>query len=99
MLTLWGAKQTLCDRVNRRDFLRLGGLGLTGLTLADFPPLRAETGAAGKPRAVIMICLAGGPSHLDMYDLKPDAPSDYRGEFKPIGRNVAGFDLCEHLPL
>ena len=46
-----------------------------------------------------MVCLAGGPSHLDMYDLKPDAPADYRGEFKPIQTNVPGFDICEHMPL
>ena len=46
-----------------------------------------------------MICLAGGPSHIDMYDLKPDAPADYRGEFKPIQTNVPGFDICEHMPL
>jgi hypothetical protein len=46
-----------------------------------------------------MVCLAGGPSHLDMYDLKPDAPSDYRGEFRPIRTNVPGFDICEHMPL
>ena len=46
-----------------------------------------------------MICLAGGPSHMDMYDLKPDAPADFRGEFKPIRTNVPGFDICEHMPL
>ena len=46
-----------------------------------------------------MVCLAGGPSHIDMYDLKPDAPADYRGEFKPIRTNVPGFDICEHMPL
>jgi hypothetical protein len=51
------------------------------------------------PRAVIMVCLAGGPSHIDMYDLKPGAPDDYRGEFKPIQTNVPGFDICEHMPL
>ncbi len=99
MLTLWGANQSLCDRVNRRDFLRVGALGLTGLTLADVLRLRAETGATGKPRAVIMICLAGGPSHVDMYDLKPDAVAEVRGEFKPIKTNVPGFDICELMPM
>ncbi len=102
MLTCWGSEHRFCDRISRRDFLRVGGLGLSGLTLADVFRLRAEaktTASERKPRSVIMVCLAGGPSHLDMYDLKPEAPSEYRGEFKPISSNVPGFDLCEHLPL
>ncbi len=99
MFTLWGAKHRFCDRINRRDFLQVGALGVGGLTLADVLRLRAETPARTAPRAVIMICLAGGPSHLDMYDMKPDAPADYRGEFKPIATNVPGFDICEHMPM
>ena len=102
MLTCWGSEHRFCDRISRRDFLSVGGLGLGGLTLADIFRLRAEaktTASERKPRSVIMFCLAGGPSHLDMYDLKPEAPSEYRGEFKPISSNVPGFDLCEHLPL
>jgi hypothetical protein len=98
MLTLWGAKQRLCDGVTRRDFLRVGALGLGGLTLADLLRLRARAASPSSPRAVIMVCLAGGPSHIDMYDLKPDAPADYRGEFRPIRTNVPGFDLCELMP-
>jgi hypothetical protein len=98
VLTFWGGKHRFCDRINRRDFLRVGGLGLAGLTLADVLRLRAESKGRSSPRAVIMVCLAGGPSHLDMYDLKPDAPADYRGEFRPIRSNVSGFDLCEHMP-
>ena len=99
MLTFWGPRQRLCDGVSRRDFLRIGALGLTGLSLADVLRLRAEAGQTGSPRAVIMVCLAGGPSHIDMYDLKPDAPADVRGEFKPIKTNVPGFDICEHMPM
>jgi hypothetical protein len=103
VLTYWGDCHRFCDRVSRRDFLRAGALGLGGLTLADILRLCAEAGQGGdvakKPRAVIMVCLAGGPSHLDTYDLKPDAPVDYRGEFNPINSNVPGFDLCECLPL
>ncbi|HVL14794.1 MAG TPA: DUF1501 domain-containing protein [Gemmata sp.] len=84
----------------RRDFLRVGALGLAGLTLPDVLRLRAASGSsAATPRAVIMVCLAGGPSHLDMYDMKPDAPADYRGEFRPVRSNVPSFDLCEHMPL
>jgi hypothetical protein len=82
--------------MNRRTFLQVGTMG--GLGLADVLRLRAES-SQPKPRAVIMVCLAGGPSHMDMYDMKPDAPADYRGEFRPIRSNVPGFDVCEHMPL
>jgi hypothetical protein len=99
MLTLWGSPHRFCDRVSRRDFLKVGALGFGGLSLADVLRLRSQAGTTQKPRAVIMVCLAGGPSHIDMYDLKPDAPSDYRGEFKPIRTNVPGIDICEHMPL
>ncbi len=98
MLTLWGNSHRFCDRVNRRDFLRVGALGLGGLALPDLLRLRAESGSSAKPRAVIMVCLAGGPSHMDMYDMKPNAPADFRGEFRPIRSKVPGFDLCEHMP-
>jgi hypothetical protein len=98
MLTFWGNRQRLCDGVTRRDFLRVGGLGLGGLTLADVLRLRARAESRPSPRAVIMVCLAGGPSHIDMYDLKPGAPADCRGEFKPTRTNVPGFDLCELMP-
>src|SRR5438105_12705786 len=84
---------------DRRDFLRLGALSLGGLSLADVLRLRAEGSGGRKPRAVIMVCLAGGPSHIDMYDLKPDAPTEFRGEFKPIHTNLPGLDICEHMPL
>jgi hypothetical protein len=99
VLTLWGARRRFCDRVNRRDFLRIGALGLGGLALPDILRLRAQGGTKSTPRAVIMVCLAGGPSHMDMYDLKPGAPADFRGEFRPIRTNVPGFDVCEHMPL
>ena len=98
MLTFWGPQRRFCDGVSRRDFLRVGALGLTGLTLADVLRLRAATGQTGAPRAVIMICLAGGPSHIDMYDLKPMASAEYRGDFKPIRTRVPGFDVCELVP-
>jgi len=98
MLTFWGPKHHFCDRINRRDFLRVGALGLGGLTLADLLRLRAQAGNQSVPRSVIMVCLAGGPSHIDMYDLKPSAPADIRGDFKPIKTNVPGFDICELFP-
>jgi hypothetical protein len=98
MLTFWGSPRRFCDRVNRRDFLKVGALGLGGLSLADVLRLRAQAGNSQRPRSVIMICLAGGPSHIDMYDLKPNAPAEYRGEFRPIRTNVPGFDICELMP-
>jgi uncharacterized protein (DUF1501 family) len=102
MLTVWGKKQgQFCDDVSRRTFLKVGALAVGGLTLADLLRVRAqESPAAGLPgKAVIMVYLNGGPSHMDMYDMKPDAPVEYRGEFKPIRTNVPGLDVCEHLPL
>jgi hypothetical protein len=99
MLTLWGARQRFCDRVSRRDFLGAGVLGVGGMTLADLLRLRAQAGVSSSPKSVIMVCLAGGPSHIDMYDLKPKAAAEVRGDFRPIGTRVPGFDLCELMPL
>jgi hypothetical protein len=102
MLTVWGTKRRgYRDRICRREFLRVGGLGAAGLTLADLLRLKANGAVAPKAphKAVIMIYLTGGPSHIDMYDLKPGAPPEYRGEFKPIQTNVPGLDICELMPL
>ncbi len=99
MLTLLGAKKRFCDGITRRNFLQIGAFG-AGLTLADMLRLRATAGPAKTPtKSAIMVYLGGGPSHLDMYDLKPEAPVEYRGEFKPIKTNVAGVSICEHFPL
>ncbi|GIW82238.1 MAG: hypothetical protein KatS3mg105_4045 [Gemmatales bacterium] len=99
MLTLWGEQQKFCDGVTRRGFLKIGALGAAGLTLADLLRLRAQAGNASSNKACIMIYLPGGPSHMDMYDLKPDAPSEFRGQFKPIQTNVPGVQICEHFPM
>jgi hypothetical protein len=101
MLTIRGAKQRFCDGLSRRDFLKVGALSVGGLTLADLLRLKAQGATrAGSPnKAIIMVYLNGGPSHIDMYDLKPDAPVEYRGEFKPIKTNVPGMDICELMPL
>jgi Protein of unknown function (DUF1501) len=86
--------------VSRRGFLRAGAFAVGGLSLADLYRLRAEAGQTGeKDTAVILLWLPGGPPHMETYDLKPDAPSDYRGDFKPIPTVVPGLDVCEHLPL
>ena len=87
--------------LSRRSFLQLGGLGAVGLGLSDLLELRArgaEPGATPEDRAVIFIWLPGGPSQLDTYDMKPDAPAEYRGDFRPIRTNVPGIDLCELFP-
>ena len=99
MLTLWGNTNRLCDHVSRRDFLQVGALGLGGLSLADVLRQRAAAGTTGCTKSVILIFLAGGPSHIDTYDMKPAAPADVRGELQPIPTNVPGIDLCELLPL
>jgi hypothetical protein len=100
MLTLWGGKRRFCDGITRRGFFRVGALGLGGLTLGDVLRLRGQAPMPGAPghKSVIMIHLSGGPSHLDMYDMKPGAPSEYRGEFRPIRTNVPGIDICELMP-
>src|SRR5262245_29284448 len=86
-----------CDGLSRRGFLKAGTLAVGGLALADLLRLRAHGAVApgGSGKSVIMICLGGGPSHLDTYDMKPDAPAEFRGEFRPIRSNVAGMDMCE----
>lgn len=103
MFTLWGGRQSFCDGISRRNFLKIGAFG-AGLTLADL--LRDRARADGPARtsntrqkSAIMIYLPGGPSHMDMYDLKPDAPAEFRGEFRPIDTNVPGVRICEHFPL
>ncbi len=102
MLTLLGDKQRYCDGINRRNFMKIGAFG-AGLTLADVLRARAAQDPTIKPsssnKAAIMIYLPGGPSHMDMYDLKPEAPMEFRGEFKPIQTNVPGVQICEHMPM
>jgi hypothetical protein len=102
MLTLLGTAQRFCDGMSRRNFLKIGAFG-AGLTLAEMLRAQAQaakaTGKTTSNKAAIMIYLPGGPSHMDMYDLKPDAPKEFRGEFKPIATNVPGVRICEHMPL
>src|SRR5690348_15043910 len=101
MLSLLGRGTTLCDGVTRREFMRVGGLSLFGgMTL---PRLLQASAAAparrrGTARSVILFNLLGGPSHQDMFDLKPDAPPEVRGEFRPIASSLPGLQVCEHLP-
>jgi hypothetical protein len=101
MLTIAEPRSSIASPLSRRTFLRAGALGMGGLSLVDLLALRARaTPAPAVPaKSVIMIYLPGGPSHIDMYDMKPDAPAEYRGEFEPIATNVPGLDICELMPL
>src|SRR5262245_24489358 len=85
---------------SRREFLRLGLAGLAGLTLPELLRLRADARPARprQDRALLVVWLHGGASHLETYDPKPDAPSEYRGPFKPIATAVPGMRICELLP-
>src|ERR1700730_6329268 len=98
MLTILGRPDRLCDRQSRRAFLKIGGLALGGLSLPVILLAEAQAGTSRSHKAVIMIFLSGGPPHQDMVDLKPDAPAEFRGEFRPIRTSVPGIDICEHLP-
>ena len=100
MLRILGRGTTLCDGLTRRELLRVGGLAIGGLTLADVLRGRATaSGGGAREKSVIMIWLRGGASHIDSYDMKPAAPAEVRGEFKPINTNVPGIQVCEYLPL
>src|SRR5437870_9577453 len=108
MLSIPGKSGSTCDGFSRREFLRVGGAGVLGISLADILKLQALAADApdaakqkagwGKAKSVIFIFLQGGPSHIDIWDPKPDAPSNVRGEFKPIKSRVPGIWLTEVMP-
>jgi hypothetical protein len=94
-------------RFNRRHALAVGGLSLLGLTSYDLAKLRAASAATAestgrttpqRAKSCVFIFLFGGPSHIDLWDMKPTAPSTVRGEFTPTATNVSGIQLSEHLP-
>jgi hypothetical protein len=98
VLTIPGNRTRFCDGIQRRSFLKIGGLALGGMSLPEILRAEANAGIRSSQKAIIMILLPGGPPHLDMYDLKPEAPQEIRGEFKPIQTNVPGIEICEMLP-
>src|SRR5262245_33885837 len=97
MLSIFGNKYRFCDGLTRRAFLQVGGLAMGGLSLPQVLRAEGQTGVRSS-KSVIMVFLPGGPSHIDLFDLKPAAPSEFRGEHKPIHTRVPGIDICEHLP-
>ncbi|MCW5560040.1 MAG: DUF1501 domain-containing protein, partial [Verrucomicrobiae bacterium] len=110
MISIPGQYGATCDGFSRREFFRLGGAGLVGVSLADLLRLQAEQGPGagpvpdapkngwGQAKSVIILYLQGGPSHIDIWDPKPDAPSNVRGDFKPIRSKVPGIFLSEVMP-
>lgn len=101
MLTIYGRGDRFCDGISRRSFLKIGGFvfgGAASLSLADIFRAEAATGRRMSHKAVINVYLAGGPPHQDLWDIKTDAPSDVRGEFKPIPTKVSGIRICEVFP-
>ena len=88
-----------CQGMTRRSALKAGFLGLAGLTLPDLLRLRAEGSARKKETAVILLWLDGGPSQLETYDPKPEAPAEYRGPYGAVRTNVPGIRISETLPL
>ncbi|HEX3726037.1 MAG TPA: DUF1501 domain-containing protein [Pirellulales bacterium] len=99
MLTIFGKPRGgYCDGISRRAFLKIGGLALGGLSMTDILRAESVSGVHRSKKAIIMIFLPGGPPHQDFFDLKPEAPVEVRGEFKPIKTNVPGIEICEHFP-
>ncbi len=99
---VFGTDRRFCDRITRRRMLRVGGTSLLGgLTLPTLLQLQANAATSKPPKAkaCIFLMLEGGPSHIDLWDLKPDAPAEVRGPFKPISTVVPGTQISEILPL
>ncbi|HEV3121759.1 MAG TPA: DUF1501 domain-containing protein, partial [Isosphaeraceae bacterium] len=105
MLSFTGCPERACDGFTRREMLRVGALGALGLSLPALPARGDGAGDVsralpgfGRARACLVIYLFGGPSQIDTFDMKPNAPAHFRGEFRPIATSVAGIEICEHLP-
>src|SRR5215212_7636328 len=107
MLVIPGRRCHTCEGPTRRELLRSGSIGLFGLSLADFFALQKAQAATklegargfGSAKSVIMVSLQGGPSHIDLWDPKPDAPANIRGEFKGIPTKITGTHIGEHMPM
>src|SRR5215212_3032007 len=96
MLRILGNPKRSCAGITRRDLLLAGGFGALGLTGSNAFPAASPT---AKAKSVICLFLFGGWSQLETFDMKPDAPADVRGPYRPIASALPGFPVCEHLPL
>src|SRR5215510_8896558 len=107
MLVIPGRRCHTCEGPTRRELIRSGSIGLFGLNLASFLAMQKTAQAAkyegargfGSAKSVIMVFLQGGPSHIDIWDPKPNAPANIRGEFKSIPTKVSGIELSETMPM
>src|SRR5919202_1626206 len=102
MLNVGNVKVPLCSGPSRRSFLQIGTAGLATMALPNLLRLEASADVKegrAKIRNCITLFLVGSPGHVDTWDMKPDAPADIRGKFKPIKTNVSGIQICEHFPL
>ena len=100
MLTVRGCPQRVCSGLNRRELLQVAGAGLFGVNLPTVLAAErvAEPFTEGRAKSVLFLLLFGGPSQLETFDMKPEAPEDIRGPFKPIASRTPGLRMCEHLP-
>ena len=101
MLTILGRRDKNnghCDGLSRRNLLTIGGMAMGGVALPQVLKAEASSGSGSSHKAIINIYLPGGPSHLDLWDLKPEAPAEIRGDFRPISTNVPGIEICELFP-
>src|ERR1051325_1433611 len=97
MWTIGHNRQRTCQGITRRGFVQVGCLGAMGLSMPELLQAQAAS-KSKKQRSVILLWLWGGPSHLDAFDPKPEAPAEYRGPFRATGTNVPGIQICELLP-
>ncbi|MGE3818507.1 MAG: DUF1501 domain-containing protein [Isosphaeraceae bacterium] len=98
MLSVLGKPSRACDGWTRREILRVGGLSALGIARPDVAAAATGPKGFGGARSCLLVYLFGGPSQIDTFDMKPDAPSQFRGEFRPIATRVPGVSICEHLP-
>src|SRR2546426_1856460 len=106
MIEIQGSSREFCDGVSRRTFIKVGALGFAGLSLVDLLRIEAAQGAetaaamrVNRKKSVILIWMHGGPTQLETYDPKPEAPSEYRGPYKAIETCVPGIQISDKLPL
>src|SRR5436190_15061193 len=102
MLTIYGQAShsgpRMCDGLSRRSFLKIGGMAAGGLSLAQLLAHEAMAGQSSGHKALINVYLPGGPPHLDMWDIKEEAPAEIRGQFQAIDTKVPGIRICEMFP-